>query len=666
MSQVVVAVVSPSFLESKWCFAETTQARALGKPLLPVRIHECSLPGTLRDRQAIDLTSNPDEGYDRLRRALNELLGGAVALDAERPYPGLAPYDGTNAGAFAGRDGEVTEALERLERMRHRGTPRLLAVFGASGSGKSSLLLAGVLPRVATRPESWIALPAIRHRGDPTGEVARAFATAFGRAGVKRDWRELSDTLNTAVEADGHAWVSVANDLKQASDRPAASILLALDQFEEFLDTEPAEAAQTASFCTQLRKAAEHPASPIILVATIRSDFLETMQGLPAFDQLPLETMLLGPMSMDRLDRVIRRPAERLGVEFDNALTQKLIADTRDAEGLPRLAFTLEQLWKLREHDRITLEQYSSQLGSINEAIARVAESDIDLKGTDEMSIRAAFLRMAHLTDEGRLVKRAANWDDIPEPARPTIERLVESHLLVSNTVDGVRRVEVIHEFLFRAWKRLSDWLDGERELMLFQRRLSRALAEYDRLNHDPGTLLQGARLSEAEKWLADRPDEFTVAEHAYISASSARHQLELKKEAKRRRRTNAWLVVGIAVTLSAAIVMFALYKNVTNERRARDARALSAIAAAQDDLTVDDVATKLLLAAESLKQDWSHDAFWILRKFDGRPASWPNIGGKQTLSRLDDASDSQRTRRCDGRSDRDLAAALSRSHYTY
>jgi hypothetical protein len=150
LSRALVALVSESFVASHWCFAEVTQARSMGKPVFPLRIGPGSTHSLLADLQVVDLTRNEEEGWERLHRGLEAAgLGDDLPFDPERPYPGLSAFDAADAGVFFGREEEQAALLETLERMRRRSEPRLALVLGASGSGKSSLVRAGVLPRLA-------------------------------------------------------------------------------------------------------------------------------------------------------------------------------------------------------------------------------------------------------------------------------------------------------------------------------------------------------------------------------------------------------------------------------------------------------------------------------------------------------------------------------------
>src|SRR4051794_27874145 len=183
MAGAVVVLCSPDSMASRWCFAEITQAKALGKALFPVVIRPCEVVGSLTDRQVIDFAARgEDEGFRRLFEGLR-----AAGLDpadsfnwdpTRPPFPGLLYFDAADAGIYFGREDEVRLVVETLTRMQRQGEPRLLVVVGSSGSGKSSLVRAGVLPRLDKDRSRWTLVPPFRPMADPVGELARALSAA--------------------------------------------------------------------------------------------------------------------------------------------------------------------------------------------------------------------------------------------------------------------------------------------------------------------------------------------------------------------------------------------------------------------------------------------------------------------------------------------------------
>jgi hypothetical protein len=230
--QAVVALITPAWLDSKWCFAEVVQARAAGKPVFPVQVEPCPQAPVLADIQHIDLMVDPEDGYRRLALGLRDR-----GLDPSRifpwdpaagrpPYPGLLAFQKEDAAVFFGRNREVLEGLETLEQLRHRGrdAPRLLLLFGASGSGKSSLARAGLLPRLEREPASWLILPPLIPGARPFERLAEALA----EAGADVSRQELAHAARSEPP-DGEVLLRFARELRVATGRPEATVLICLD-----------------------------------------------------------------------------------------------------------------------------------------------------------------------------------------------------------------------------------------------------------------------------------------------------------------------------------------------------------------------------------------------------------------------------------------------------
>jgi len=196
----VIVLCSAESMSSKWVFAEIMQARALGKHMLPVKIADCQIDSVISDRQVIDMTRNKEEAYERLWRGL--LAVGVDPEDASDwdgarpPYPGLLSFEEEDVAVFFGRSDETTEGLDLLNRVRRQDSGDFVMVLGASGSGKSSLVRAGLVPRLRRDSERWLVLDPFRPR---VREVSGALSTAFAEAGETMEWREIRDVLRDAI-----------------------------------------------------------------------------------------------------------------------------------------------------------------------------------------------------------------------------------------------------------------------------------------------------------------------------------------------------------------------------------------------------------------------------------------------------------------------------------
>jgi hypothetical protein len=202
--QAVIALLTPSWLASKWCFAELVLTRARGKAIFPVKVQPCEARGVFSDIQAIDLTAEPKEGYRRLKIGLLER--GLDPLDVfqwnpkRSPYPGLLAFQEPDAAIFFGRGEEILKTLETLDALRRQGreAARFTLLLGASGSGKSSLARAGVIPRLKKKPAEWLPVPPFRPQQEPLDELAVVLAAAFEAHGQPREWSVIRTELHAA------------------------------------------------------------------------------------------------------------------------------------------------------------------------------------------------------------------------------------------------------------------------------------------------------------------------------------------------------------------------------------------------------------------------------------------------------------------------------------
>ena len=254
--QAVIVLCSEHSMASHWCFAEITHAKALGKQVFPVKVAPCTIDPVLTSSQILDLTGDREEAYRRLWNGLRAAgLDPADAFDwdgSRPPYPGLLAFQEEDAGIYFGRDGEIHDGLQKLRRMQRFADSRMLVVLGASGSGKSSLVRAGILPRLRRSAEGWIVLDPFRPGGDPFRELAGALARGLGQAGSPRSWQEIdrlltrrAAALSAAGTATGEGEV-VEDTATQARDSQGdRALAAALDALESALrDRDDPDAAR--------------------------------------------------------------------------------------------------------------------------------------------------------------------------------------------------------------------------------------------------------------------------------------------------------------------------------------------------------------------------------------------------------------------------------------
>ena len=390
-TQALIVILTPNWLESKWCFAEFTQARALGKAIFPVIASPEGDTLIAPDIQHLDITKDREGGLERLARSLSE-----IALDAQGqfewnnsrpPYPGLLSFEEADAAVYFGRDDDIRSVIERLNARRVQGGNRLIALLGASGSGKSSLMRAGVLPRLKRDTANWIVLPPFRPQARPMDEFARALALALGKGPA---WRQLRDEfkdgdfLNAVTEA--------VHDLQTKHDALGAQVLVTIDQAEELLGA--VEPEQQTRFFESLNAMLGGDV-PIIVVMALRSDYLgklQTQKDLTArFDEISLK-----PMPLERIQQIIRGPAQVAGMRVDDDLIARATADAETEDALPLLAFALRELFdRFGEDGDLTLREYealgdpAAGLTPLENAVRRAADDVIETTGPSEEDLRA-------------------------------------------------------------------------------------------------------------------------------------------------------------------------------------------------------------------------------------------------------------------------------------
>ena len=437
-----------------------------------------------------ELGLEPSRALQQLERAiLNqdatlEPLPAAPAVDAVCPFKGLAPYGRDDADFFCGREALVAETIGRLA------GSSFVAIVGASGAGKSSLLRAGVLPALAAGAlpgsSNW---PATLVRpGEQLGEVAR---------------------------------------------------IVGVDQLEELFEF-PRE--QRDAFLDELVAATE---KHIVLVC-LRADFYGRFgEHRPFAELLTASQVLVGPLDAGELRRTIVTPAARAGLEVEQPLVDALIRDAENQAGaLPLLSTTLLELWSLRGDNFLRLETYRAA-GGIDGAVARLAERAYRrLDPADRDEARRLLLRLTSETD-GVPVRRRVPLSELqPERTPRALAILVEARLV---TVDG-GFAEVAHEALLREWPRLRDWLEEDADGRRLHRQLTADAQAWRETGEMDDALYRGARLATALAWAASHHGDANEIEQAFLAASRRAAQRTL-----RRLRLAAAVLAGLLLAALVA-----------------------------------------------------------------------------------------------------------------
>ena len=406
-ADAVVCVVSEPYVESMWCAAEIGASLALGVQLLPVGASQPEVRhDLLKTFQGVDAAKDPEAARAALRSRLEVIDGGGGWgwPDGKPPYPGLRPFELGDHRVFFGRSHEVSSITKRL-RSSERAQSAILMVVGGSGCGKSSLVRAGVLPRIAGE-DYWLALPPIVPGIDPLGSLVRAIADLIVARRISFD----VTSLRKDIERDGLR--AVAHDLLLTAGAPShCKLLVVIDQFEELLTQ--ADPAERSDFVAALAPAL---GGPVQVLATMRSEYVDGLSKDPDLTNLGTRIHQVRPLESDALREVIEEPAKVAGLRFEDDLVTRLISDTGTGDALPLLAFTLEQLAAGASHgDRLTHSRYD-EIGGVQGALQRQAdealEAACDATGKTPGQVIDELLNLVTIDEQGRPSKRRLALDE--------------------------------------------------------------------------------------------------------------------------------------------------------------------------------------------------------------------------------------------------------------
>jgi serine/threonine protein kinase/formylglycine-generating enzyme required for sulfatase activity len=423
---------------------------------------------------------------DELRDALEPLVphASSAAVPEGNPYRGLQSFEAEHRALFFGRTIEVRAVIERL-----RSEPFVL-VAGDSGTGKSSLCRAGVLPLVEEgalqEQRSWSVVRLVPGRR-PIAGIAAALASFLGRDD------EEAIAKSTAAEPE-----QICRSLRKHLGAKAGLVIF-VDQLEELLTlSSREEAGATAAFFGRI--AVGLPG--VRLLATVRGDFLTRLTRLSGFPgDLTRALYLLRPMSPDRIREAIVGPAHVTGVRFEtDALVDSLVAGAAHADGaLPLLQFALAELWEAREQAKKVIPSSAlDAVGGVAGALARHADAVLaGLPPPERAAARRILMRLVTL--EGTRARRTEEELIASDPAaKAALEALVRGRLLSAREVEGGTSYEVAHEALLHGWSTLRDWLDAQADSRAVRQRLETAAAEWERLGRAREVLWSARQLAEA------------------------------------------------------------------------------------------------------------------------------------------------------------------------
>jgi len=647
-SQRTLLILSPAYLAESFSQFTDLLAQSYGLetatwPVIPLLLHPVELPPRLAMLTRLDVT-DPAEWAAVVERLCVELQRPVPgpAPKPPCPYPGMVPFSEADSDRFFGRDREVQELLERLR------LHPFVTVIGPSGSGKSSLVFAGLVPALRASglfgSGEWLVrtlrpgeapLAALRAAldGDPSTGLRQAQPGSSGQVPANPA-QAVSGLLRTVRSDDFSRPGPAATEVATTNNR----LLLVVDQFEELFtlarsDVEPFQEA--------LLRLAETPNCYVVL--TVRADFYPDLMVTLLWREIQAHRFEVLPLDEGGLRQAIVRPAEDAGVFVETALVERLVADAgREPGVLPLVQETLVLLWERVERRFLPLRAYEAlvlpraaygvpERTGLQVAMARRADAALASLMPEQQPIaRRIFLRLVQF-GEGRADTRRQQpivalrvAGDEPSLFDQTLHHLTDNRLLTLSGEEGGdgRRVDIAHESLIAGWPALQEWLAERREAEQVRRRLEGKVIEWKRLGRGSGGLLDEVELLEAERWLespdaadlgygealpalvevsraaieeAEREKEAArqrelaqaqaLAEEQHQRAEAERQRAEVQARASRRLR---WLVVGLAGVFLLALGAMARAiiegNNAKQQARLATSRQLAAQAIAHRD----------------------------------------------------------------------------------
>ena len=479
-----------------------------------------------------------------LEHLLTAVQSGRESADVARaapcPYRGLDAFREEDSVFFFGR-GSEDDAASPIGQLVHKVREHsFVMVVGRSGSGKSSLVYAGLVPALRRERERFWNVLALRPGPTPLRALAAAFNPRAEDEGAAQYAAKLGDEAERLRTGDVELLSHMIREYLDRTEGKPDRLLLYIDQWEELYaqgaaGESAAQHRRDVDRFIDLMLAASRSA-PVSVVATVRADFYDPLIAHQAMRSLlPTRQVLLASMPRSELERTIVEPAKKVGLTFDPpSLVQQILDEAGEDEGmLPLLQYALKETWALREGQSITADSYARS-GGVREAIRITAERTFDaLSLEDQQAARRLFLRLV-TPGEGQEDTRARAQMPAEVPMRKIVEQFAgpRTRLLVTGWDRAARpTVEVAHEALIRTWPRLRAWIDSNREKLRARAAVVQAKAEWEQQGRREDLLLPaGFQLARARALLAD-PGDLTIDDiQEFIALSSAREEAEHKE----------------------------------------------------------------------------------------------------------------------------------------
>lgn len=470
--------------------------------------------------------SEPD--WEQRWREVAAESAPAADSGGDPPYAGLNAFQPGDSDRFFGRERLVAELESRLAEQR------VVVVVGASGAGKSSLLRAGLVPRL----------------------VGPVVVFTPGAHPLEECAAQLARLTGVVPEADPRALCRAVRDATPDD----AELVIVVDQFEEVFTLCRGQ-EERCRFLDALFTAARAGGCRVVL--GVRADFYAHCTAFPELVEAVREGQVtVGPMTPDELREAIGKPAAHAGLMVETALVAELVAQAKGQVGvLPLLSHALLETWRLRRGSTLTLAGYRTA-GGIEGALAHTAESVLARLSADQRElVKNLMLRLTALGDGTEHTKRRVTRGELGDDpdVGPVLDVFAGARLITLDR-DGV---EIAHEALIASWPRLRDWLAEDREGLRVHRELTEAADGWEALDRDRGSLYRGVRLARARELAEHRPGALTPRERDFLDASRAAERAEQELTRRRGRRLRQLVaLLGVLLLLAAITMTYAIQSN--------------------------------------------------------------------------------------------------------
>ena len=467
------------------------------------------------------------------------------------PYRGLFHFGPRDAEYFFGRESFIKTLFQATQ------TRNFIPLLGASGSGKSSVVFAGLVPKL--QQEGHWQFTHFRPGSDPFHALALAlvplYTTNLNETERLAQARQLANYLR-----DGD--IPLADVVAQIQHNyPSERVLLIADQFEELYTLCPDETIRRI-FLDKLT-AFPFERGGMVLVLTMRADFLgNALSYRPFADVLQNTDLKLGPMNREELTEVIEKPAQKLGVTLEAGLVKRILDDVESEPGnLPLLEFALTELWQRRQGKQLTHLAYT-EIGQVQGALARHANEEYHkLSEAQREQMRRIFIQLVRPGEGTEDTRRLATKAELGAVNWALVKQLADARLVVTSRSEEaqVETVEVVHEALIRNWGELRGWMVKDRVFRAWQERLRAGMYQWQQIENgdvtgwDESRLLRGTALAEAEENLKQRPEDLSEGELFYIQVSvKLRDKEQTRRERVRRQTVYVYVLAGGSILILA------------------------------------------------------------------------------------------------------------------